>query len=324
MKFIKTILASAGTTTLVVLTFVFAPVSPVQSQSKDLQKLVENPEKLGKYIVVPPGRNEIRNWQIKKGYCSEGDYQIPKKVALLSFYIKDDNYTAFSSGYYFNTSTTTKASAAQVNVLTQILYDQEIAALKKEFEALGIQLLEPHEYLDTEEKKNWYYNASLPIIDEKIKSWGLSGNKSAIPDGYRLLPFNDLFLNGNKFFNEKDDFLDKLGMDAYLTIGINLSAAGGLYKRSSASIDVRNPAQGSKTIYRPFHENVYGNTKFGRQFDGIWITEERDVVNKKGKTKTQTVKVGVDQNISVVTRIVATATGQQLVAWIEDKKKKKK
>ena len=245
---------------------------------------------------------------------------MPKKIALLSFYIKDDaSYSAYSSTYV-SVSTKNKASSEKVNAVAQKIYDQLITELKNDFAELGIQLVEPSEYLTTEELKNTYYNSDLPTIDKKIKSWGLGGNKSAVPEGYRLLPLNDIQLTGNKFFNERDKFMQDLGMDAYLTIGVNLQAAAEKYIKSSASIDYKNPAIGTETIYRPFHENVYSNTKFGQHFKNIWIKEEREIPTKKGKTKKQSVPVSIDPNVALVTRYNALSAGKELKNWILEKK----
>ena len=305
---------------LIAFCLIFGTINQGFSQSKELQKLVDNEKKLWKNIATPKGRNEIRNWQIKKGFCTEDDYKLPKKVALLSFYIKDDaSYSAYSTTYV-TVSTKNKASSEKVNAVAQRIYNQMIADLKNDFAELGIELLEPSEYLTTDELKNTYYNSALPTIDKKIKSWGLGGNYSAVPDGYRLLPLNDLMLNGKKYFNERDQFMQDLGMDAYLTIGVNLQAAAEKYIKSSASIDYKNPAIGSETIYRPYHENVYSNTKFGQHFKNIWIKEEREVTNKKGKTKVQSVPVDVDPNIALVTRYNALSAGKELQNWISSKK----
>lgn len=289
-------------------------------QSKELQGLVDNEKKLWKTIVTPKGRNEIRNWQIKKGFCTEADYQLPQKVALLSFYIKDDaSYAAYSSTYV-TTTTKNKASSEKVNAVAQRIYEQLITELKSEFAELGMELLEPSEYLISEELQKIYYQRELPILDKKIKSWGLGGNNSAVPEGYRLIPLNDIQLTGKKYFQERDQLMMDLGMDAYVTIGVNLQAAAEKYIKSSASIDYKNPATGTETIYRPFNENVYSNTKFGQHFKNIWIKEEREIVNKKGKTKTEEVPVDIDPNVALLTRYNTAAAARELKNWIQSKK----
>ena len=52
----------------------------VSAQSKGIQKLLDNPEKMySKAFVYSMAATSIRKWQIKKGYATKADYVMPKK-----------------------------------------------------------------------------------------------------------------------------------------------------------------------------------------------------------------------------------------------------
>ncbi|MCB0761997.1 MAG: hypothetical protein KDC12_10785 [Flavobacteriales bacterium] len=289
-------------------------------QNEKLAELLQNPKKLAKVIQAPPGRNEIRNWQIRKGHCTEEDYQVPKKVALLSFYIKDSEYTTFSNSGYVSTRATQKATKDNVNALAQLIYDQCIDSIQTAFSTLGMELLEPHEFLDTPEKVNAYLNFSAPKMEAKTATWGLGGDHSAVPAGFRLLPYNHILLTGKKYTEEKNAFLTSIGAEAYMIISIDLSAAGDLFQGVAARIEYRNPALGSETIYEAYHENVYALTKFDAPFNKLFIREEREYVDKKGKTKTKMVPIGVDPGVPTMVTIMSKITAESLYNWIQEKK----
>ena len=299
------------------------------AQSEELQKLVDDPDKLWGGMHYTYGIGQIKKWQIKKGFCTEEDYKIPKKVGLLTFYIKDDDYRTYDDVFI----TSHKATKEKVNVVAQRIYEQCIDDLKKEYAVLGMELLTPFEFIapidpDTgnrviDEKMNeTYTNYPLPILEKQASKWDLGGDQSAVAEKFRLLPYNNILISGAKFAGEREDYLLAMGMDAYLVIGIDMTAAGeGNLQRISAIFYYKNPAYGTKTVYGAFAENPVVNLTFKPTIKGIYLTEEQEYTNKKGKTKTKQIPVDMDPNIGVAVKTTGIAVGHHFVNTLNKSKK---
>lgn len=67
------------TITLILIFLISISSSKMNAQNKELQKLVDNPDKLWGGIQYTYGIGQVKKWQIKKGFCTEDDYKIPKK-----------------------------------------------------------------------------------------------------------------------------------------------------------------------------------------------------------------------------------------------------
>ncbi len=113
-----------------------------------------------------------------------------------------------------------------------------------------------------------------------------------------------------------------MGMDAYLVVGIDMTAAGeGDLQRISAIFYYKNPAFGSETSYGAFVENPIVNLIFKPTIKGLYQTEEQEYTNKKGKTKTKQVPVDVDPNIGIAVKTTAIAVGHHFVKTLNKAKK---
>lgn len=252
-----------------------------------------------------------------------------KKVGLITFYIKDDDYRTYDDIFV----TSHKATKEKVNVVAQRIYEQCIDDIKKEYATLGMELLTPFEFLAPidpttgkrvidEQLYETYTNYPLPNLEGKASKWGLGGDQSAVAEGFRLVPYNNILVSGAKFANERFDYFTALGMDAYLVIAIDMTAAGeGILKRVSAVFHYKNPAYGTKTVYGAFIEAPTVNMIFKPPFKGIYLTEEQEYTNKKGKIKTKNVPVDIDPNISVVVKTAALAVGHHFVNTLNKSKK---
>ncbi|MCD4695400.1 MAG: hypothetical protein K8S16_04085 [Bacteroidales bacterium] len=119
-----------------------------------------NPEKISvKFDFPAEGRTSKKG----SGYSANVDLldPKPKKVALVSFYLYDPasgkaSKTTTSTHIYSSASVSTTSEAVGQ---TQIdgFYAQSIEPLIAGFKEFGIDLLTPEEFLDTEEKKDFFY-----------------------------------------------------------------------------------------------------------------------------------------------------------------------
>lgn len=308
---------------------VFLINNNINAQSEELQKLVDDPDNLWGGMHYTYGIGQIKKWQIKKGFCIEEDYKVPKKVGLITFYIKDDDYRTYDDIFV----TSHKATQEKVNVVAQRIYEQCIDDLKKEYADLGMELLTPFEFIAPidsntgkrvidEDKYETYVNFPLPILEKQASKWSLGGDQSAVAEKFRLLPYNNILISGAKFAKEKEEYFLAMGMDAYLAIGIDMTAAGeGDLQRVSAIFYYKNPAFGTKTTYGAFAENPVVNLTFKPTIKGIYLTEEQEYTNKKGKIKTKQVPIDMDPNIGVVVKTTAIAVGHHFVNTLSKSKK---
>lgn len=86
----------------------------------------------------------------------------PKKIALVSFYLYDPACGKASGGTYTGTANVACWRTSDSKGQTHIdgFYAQSIDVLKAEFKANGMDLLTPEEFVDTDEKADFYYNFS--------------------------------------------------------------------------------------------------------------------------------------------------------------------
>ncbi len=125
----------------------------------------------------------------------------PARVALVSFYVwdcgnkKEKSYSIYGGSYKYRVTNTRTRSvdAGEIDRLADELRDAGIGALKESFAAAGMQLLEPHEFLDSPAKKEAYTNLKMErgalgsiLRGLQSKSGGDQWQWGA-PDGYRVL-----------------------------------------------------------------------------------------------------------------------------------------
>lgn len=307
----------------------------VESQKEDFQEFANDYKAMGEktrgsYEVAS---NYEKKYNLKNNFCTAENYTVPKKVGILSFYIDDETYSTTTSDAYSITTTTYKASSEKVNVVAQRIYEQSLSALKERYTLLGIDLLTPEEFLTTEEQKNTYYNAPLNNLDGKSDVFKLLGSGSAVPAGFRFLPYASYFIyTGKEFAKEKDAYLNALGLDAYIVVAIKLSASGGSLHNITSAFIFKNPGYDNSDKvgqylvgYTPYTA-TYVAMNFGSPMPGIFLKEEKEYTNKKGKQSVKFVPVDVDPNLANLVTYTVERDGKRAVSQIpiKDKKKKKK
>ena len=309
----------------------------IQQDNENLQEFMNDWKAIGSitrgsYAVA--GGYE-RKYNLKNGFCAPEDYKIPEKVGILAFYIADDDYSTYSGGPYYSTITTHKASEKKVNEIAQRIFDQSIDEMKKQYALMGMELLTPDEFLTTDKLRDIYYNTPLNNMEGKAYVVGAEGSGAAAPDGFRLLPYVSIMLSGKKFAIERDTYLKALGMDAYIIVEVGLIAANGSIKNITSSFLYKNPGyEASDKVgeylvgYTPYSIG-YVTMKINPPLKGIFVKEEKEYTNKKGKTDIKFMKVDVKPDVSVLVNYVVNRLGKQSVDQIVppakgDKKKKKK
>lgn len=83
----------------------------------------------------------------------------PKKIALISYYLYDPGKGKVTGGTYTGTATAAVWRTPDAIAQTQVdaFYAKSIDALKATFKENGMDLLTPEEFLDTDEKTEFYY-----------------------------------------------------------------------------------------------------------------------------------------------------------------------
>jgi hypothetical protein len=119
----------------------------------------KNPDKISSYLDFP---SEGRNSKNGGGYSANVDLLVPKpkKVALVSYYLYDPACGKSTGGVYLGQATAsvwrTPDDVAQVHV--DGFYQKSIDTLKSVFRKYGMELQTPEEFIDTDEKADFFYN----------------------------------------------------------------------------------------------------------------------------------------------------------------------
>jgi hypothetical protein len=174
-----------------------------------------------------------------------------KKIALVSFYVFDPGLTktwstSSSSGYITTTTTYTRKTSTG-GIANDIAYGAFVTAIDPmiaEFKALGMDLLLPNEYLDTQEKKD-YYNAFTVKHEKSFANWigqASAGNHDVMYgtlEGFNVADIvKEPFLNYEKngllarrktnvqdaqiyFFDKDTDMSESLGFDLCTKLGVD-------------------------------------------------------------------------------------------------------
>ncbi|MFH0843470.1 MAG: hypothetical protein V1903_12745 [Bacteroidota bacterium] len=150
--------------------------------------------------------------------------EMPKKVALVSFYSFDPGMTTVkrwttSNTLYKTTHTkTTKVNAVgSSGELALGYFLQSIEELIGKFKEYNMELLLPEEYLDTDEKLEFYknYEVERGKLSEWIDKIGSSGHDAiyGYVDGYNIVdivnePYGNYSASGGMFVTRKGEVAD--------------------------------------------------------------------------------------------------------------------
>ena len=170
----------------------------------ELPKFASDPSKVKVKLDMPL---EGRAYKNGTGYSLNPKVldALPKRVALVTFYTFDPGFTKTwttsrtSSGYYYDTKTTTRHtkktnSGGNAGHVALGFYVSAIDILQNKFKEMGMELLEPEEFLDTDEKRKFYNSYEMErskLNDFLSKALNSGGGHDAIyayPEGYRVIP----------------------------------------------------------------------------------------------------------------------------------------
>lgn len=147
--------------------------------------------------------------------------QIPDTLALITFYIYDNGTSVSSSYYLYNYS----LSETGGNYVANGIHKKAIDELKAAYKKLGIVLLTPDQFLNTQAKRNFYYKQFQPQIS-KLGSFlsGLETKSSDVAvcaDYYRGF---DLSASADHQRMESlgSELAKKMGVEATLSIALEL------------------------------------------------------------------------------------------------------
>jgi len=295
------------------------------AQIKYLQKILDNGKIYKNVSYAPPG-NTVRKWNIKKGLCTDADYKKPQRVGILTFYVQDQVDSDVSISGNWKRTSTRKLTGDGVSIVADVMYDNSIDLMKKRFKEYGMELLEPWDYLDTDEKRKAYNE--IPFKELKGLRWvrGMTGAGAAGPaGGYRYLPLAHLGAS-IKAQKLRDSYFNKLGVDALLIVGVDMNAFGNYFNAISAHLLYKSPVDGAeKTPYVQYGDQAVVQLKEAnrwakpkdRKYIGIWNYEDQEYKNKKGKVKTRKAITGFDPNIYLVIEEVSRGAAQLIAQYTE-------
>ncbi len=133
----------------------------LQGEPTPFTEETENPDKIKVKFDFP---GEGRHASGGGGYSANMELvnPKPKRVALISYYLYDPGKGKSSGGAYTGTASVSVWRTPDEKGQQQIngFYRKSITALKTAFKENGIDLLEPEEFLDTDEKTEFYYGFS--------------------------------------------------------------------------------------------------------------------------------------------------------------------
>lgn len=290
-------------------------------QSKELAKLLDNPDKLRKAVLVQS--TAIRKIQLKKGWAKEEDYVLPKRVGLITYVVNDKAQTSITVSGSVETITRTKRSSETLSAYANHLYIKTISGIKESFSSRGMNLLEIDEYLDNEQKTALYDGYELKKLKAAKAFDGLTGSGNSGPvQGYRnmTLPYLGSL---PKAIKERDEFFEALGLDGILVVTIEMNTYTDSFWLIQANLLYRNPATVEKrNPYGKFSESILSHLKTDQYakkpvYQGIHVLKEEEYQTSKGKTKSRKVIHGFDPNFYLMINKVVDFAAERLQTYVE-------
>lgn len=211
-----------------ILACTFLAVSVLVQAQKSIKEYVEKTgkEKIKKNIVMPAGSYPQTAGSFDDGHginpVLTSVKQLPDTIALVTFHI----YDIGTSNHIKNVSITYYSlSEKGGNLMANAMLKASIASLKESFKKQGVVLLTPDEFLNTKEKREYYYKTFQPNISKLGKF--LSGVEtkqndiSVTADGYRAF---DISAAGDYLRAESlgGDLAKQLGVKGVLSIAAEL------------------------------------------------------------------------------------------------------
>lgn len=180
--------------------------------------------------------------------------QIPKTIALVTFYVYDPgmSYSSTSKTTHAATGLTTtstsvynfKLSEEGGNYFANMFHQEGVGKLKETFKAHGITLLTPDEYLNTEAKRDFYYNKFQPQISKLGNFLSRLEQKSSgvavCADYYRGLDASAA-TDFKRSISLGDELTRNLGVDAVMSIAFYVGYDGKTVTFSNITSTINGP-----------------------------------------------------------------------------------
>jgi hypothetical protein len=306
-----------------------AAIKADENDRKAIDNFFKNEKAIAGQITTPLQiiPNYEKKLNLKNGYCTEADYKVPKKVAILTFYIQDSDYKVYGRQGAWSITTSYKSQGSKVNATMQLIYDRSIEGIKEKFANHNMEILTPSEYLTSGQLKQAYLNHPLPNLESRFSAFNLANEYAAIPIGYRFLPYNSVVgAQGKKFFLEKQAYFEGLDFDAFIVICVHLTAATNSVNAIKTSFHYKNPgwkASGKSGMIVGYDAYSMGTSQivFKTPLKGLYIKEQEEFTNKKGKPDIKMTPKDVDERLSKLLIQVCERLAENAVSRIEGKKK---
>ncbi len=164
---------------------------------------------------------------------------VPKKIALVNFYIYDPGSKQQSMTHIFTTSISEKGG----NMFANNFLADGLEGMKAAFAARGMEILLPEQYLDTEEKKKNYYEFNPEVSGfTKVMQSATNTNKGSATDADN---FHYMYISDGRDFklsNSMGDALCKiLGVDAVLSVVTNCTTDGQYFGLNAVRMCLHGP-----------------------------------------------------------------------------------
>lgn len=237
-------------------------------------------EKIKKKIVIDPFSKPATQKSFKDGhgktpYLSSTD-QFPDTIALITFHIND--LEGIGEGWKFGGGTVTDS---QGNSIANLIHNQTLKSLKEAFKKRGAILLIPQEYLDTEDKINFYYNSFIPEVSKVGKFLSnIEGNrtdKSVCANTYRYFDLGAAF-DYKRSQSLGNTLANSIDTDGLLSIAIDLyySSKGVFVSNIKMTIHGPNP---NPKIDKKYFGQKNGNGYYeGQLFIGGNFTFKKPII----------------------------------------------
>ncbi|MCF8372447.1 MAG: hypothetical protein K9H64_12535 [Bacteroidales bacterium] len=208
---------------IALISFALIYVLAISAQSK-LPKFAPSEDKVKVLLDMPL---EGRKYKNGTGYSLNPKLlpEMPKKVALVSFYSFDPGMTKIQTWTTSNTEyktihtkTTKRNAVGSSGELALGFYLTSIDRMVERFKGFGMDLLVPEEFLDSPEKTEYYTN--FVVERAKFNEWlsKLGSNSHDVifgyPEGFNVVdvvnePYANYTSKGGKYTTKKGDVADK-------------------------------------------------------------------------------------------------------------------
>lgn len=244
--------------------FIAADKSPIREYIED-----NGIEKIRKQVVIDASPITAKGYEDGHGRNPRltSQDQIPDTMALVTFYVYDKG-NQVNGGYYLYTYS---LSADGGNYVANGIHKASIDTLKQIYRNMGIVLLTPDQFLDTEEKKAYYYTTFQPSVS-KLGSL-LSGietksvDVSVTADFYRGFDISAAF-DHERMVSLGSDLTNKLDVDGVLSIAFELSSSSKEVNMNGFKMAIHGPNPIAKQDKKYVSQNMGAGYYAGQQYAG--------------------------------------------------------